>query len=143
VTWIACSRLGRSRVPAALLVAAAVFSHWLLDALVHHPELPLVGSASRAVGLGLWGNMPVALALEAAIVVVGLCLFLFGSPHSRRRAIGLAVVSLAILAFTVVGMTVAPPPPSAIAMAASSLASLAGVSGLYSWLGVAVGERRA
>lgn len=122
-------------IRAAGLVVAAVFSHWLLDALVHAPELPLAGDDSMKVGLGLWQHMPVALASEAAIAVAGLYLFLSGSALSRARKIALTVLTLSILAFTIVGMTVAPPPPSALAMAASSLAIIVIVCALFGWLG--------
>ena len=43
-----------------VLVAVAVFSHWLLDALFHVAELPVAGIDSMKVGLGLWQSMPVA-----------------------------------------------------------------------------------
>lgn len=124
-----------SRGRTAILVAAAVFSHWILDALVHQPEMRLAGSASSAVGLALWDNLPLALALEAGIVVIGVILFLRGSRLSRHKAAALAALSLALLVFTVLGMTLAPPPPSAQAMAASSLVTLAVVCALVAWLG--------
>ncbi len=127
--------LGMTPWRIAVLVAAAVFSHWLLDALVHLPELPLAGAGSPRVGLGLWQAMPVALLVEAGIVAVGLWLFLPGSTLSRGRSIGLAVLSLALLAFTILGMTIAPPPPSAQAMAGSSLVTLVAVCLLACWLG--------
>jgi hypothetical protein len=126
---------GARAVRPALLVAAAVFSHWLLDALVHRPELPLAGAASAAFGLGLWDRLPLALALEAALVVGGIWAFLAGDGLARGRRAGLALLSLVLLAFTVAGMTVAPPPPSARAMAGSSLAMLVLVCGVYAWLG--------
>ena len=129
------ARLGMTPWRIAVLVAAAVFSHWLLDALVHLPELPLAGADSPRVGLGLWQAMPVALLVEAGIVAVGLWLFLPGSTLSRGRSIGLAVLSLALLAFTILGMTIAPPPPSAQAMAGSSLVTLVAVCLLACWLG--------
>lgn len=129
------ARLGMTPWRIAVLVAAAVFSHWLLDALVHLPELPLAGAGSPTVGLGLWQAMPVALLVEAGIVAVGLWLFLPGSTLSRGRSIGLAVLSLALLAFTILGMTIAPPPPSAQAMAGSSLVTLVAVCLLACWLG--------
>ena len=118
----------------ALLVAGAVFSHWLLDALVHRPEMPLAGSGSPMVGLALWDTMPLALSVEAAIVAAGLALFLPGSRLPRGRSITLVLVTLVLLAFTVAGMTIAPPPPSALAMAGSSLAAIAVVCALFCWL---------
>jgi len=129
------TRLEAARTRAAALVAAAVFSHWLLDALVHVPELPVAGADSMKVGLGLWTSMPVALIAEAIIAVAGLSLFLSGAGLSRAKKLGLAVLCLVVLASTVVGMTVAPPPPSVNAMAATSLLTIAVVCALAGWLG--------
>ena len=134
-TFLWYPHLVQSKARAAALVAAAVFSHWLLDALVHAPELPIAGAGSAKVGLGLWNTMPAAIAVEAFIAVAGLYLFVSGASMSRARKVGLAVLCLLILAFTVAGMTVAPPPPSAAAMAASSLATLAAICVLAGWLG--------
>jgi hypothetical protein len=128
-------RLGAAKWRAAALVAAAVFSHWLLDALVHRPELPLLGARSTTVGLALWSNLPVALAVEGAIAAIGLLLFVRNASLRRGRSVALGALGLVVLAFTVLGMTIAPPPPSALAMAASSLATLVVVCGLVAWLG--------
>ncbi|WP_372528656.1 hypothetical protein [Piscinibacter sp.] len=128
-------RLKAARLHAATLVAAAVFSHWLLDALVHAPELPVAGASSMKVGLGLWHIMPVALTVEGLIAAAGFCLFVSGAGLAPPKKLGLAVLALLILAFTVVGMTVAPPPPSVAAMAVSSLATIAAVCVLAGWLG--------
>ena len=132
--WVAYARLGPARVRAAMLVAVAVFSHWLLDVVVHRAELPLGGATSQAVGFALWDRMSIALSVEAAIVVLGMVLFIPGSGLPRTRSVALAALSLVILAFTVVGMTLAPPPPSALAMAGSSLLTLLVVCALFAWL---------
>ncbi len=134
-TYLWYPRLKQAKVRAAVLVAAAVFSHWLLDALVHQPELPIAGTGSMKVGLGLWHSMPVALAVEAFIAMAGLYLFVSGARLSRARKVWFSMLSLLILALTVVGMTVAPPPPSVVAMAASSLGTIAVVCVLAWWLG--------
>jgi hypothetical protein len=134
-TFLFRPRLKEATPRAAALVAAAVFSHWLLDALVHAPEMPLAGAGSMKIGLGLWNTMPAALALEAFIVVAGLFLFLSGAGLTRAKKGGLAALCLLVLGFTVAGMTVAPPPPSVVAMAASSLATIILVSALAGWLG--------
>jgi hypothetical protein len=128
-------RLKVAKVRAAALIAAAVFSHWLLDALVHVPELPVAGIDSMKVGLGLWQSMPVGLAVEALIAVAGLYLFVSGASLSRAKKYGLIALTLLTLAFTIVGMTVAPPPPSVIAMAVSSLVMIIVVCVLIGWLG--------
>jgi hypothetical protein len=83
----------------------------------------------------LWHDMTLALTLEGAIVVAGLYLFLSGSKLPRARSVALALLSLLVMAFTAIGMTIAPAPPSPMAMAGSSLATLAVVCGLAYWLG--------
>ena len=143
VLWSAAAALAAAaavplrgmRGRAAALVAAAVFSHWLLDALVHRRELPLAGAGSPRLGLALWDDMPIALLVEAVVVVVGLVLFLPGSALTRGGKLALAAFGLGVLAFTVLGMTVAPPPPSVAAMAGSSLAAVVAVCVLAWWLG--------
>lgn len=118
----------------AAWIGAAVLSHWVLDVIVHRPELPLAGSGSIGLGLGLWQRMPIALLLESAILVLGLWLFLSASALSTPRKLGVAAIALAVGAFTVLGMTVAPAPPSAAAMAGSSLATIALLSALFGWV---------
>jgi hypothetical protein len=129
------SRLHHARLRIAAFVSAAVFSHWLLDALVHAPELPIAGANSAKVGLWLWQDMPLALTVEACIAVAGLCFFVFGSSLSPAKKLWLSALSLLTVASTVVGMTVAPAPPSVVAMAASSLITIVVVSALAGWLG--------
>lgn len=128
-------RLEEAKFRAAALIAAAVFSHWLLDALVHAPELPIMGTSSVKVGLGLWQTMPAALVTEAFIAAAGLYLFVSGASLSRAKKLWLTVLCFVVLAFTVVGMTVAPPPPSVITMAVTSLLTIAVVCALAGWLG--------
>jgi hypothetical protein len=115
------------------LLALAVLSHWVLDAMVHRRELPLAGPASPAMGLGLWNHLPLALLLEAAIVVVGV--FLFVSGVGRRKPTALVLLTVVAMVFTAMGMTVAPAPPSAKAMASGSLATLVFVCALAGWCG--------
>jgi hypothetical protein len=134
-TYVLYPRLTGATFRAAYLVAAAVFSHWLLDALVHIPELPVAGAGSLKLGLGLWQSMPVALVVEAIIAAAGLYLFLSGAVLSRANKLGLSALCLAVLAFTVIGMTVAPPPPSINTMAISSLITIIIVCAIAGWLG--------
>ncbi len=141
--FLLCPRRREARWRASVLAAAVVFSHWLLDALVHRPELPLGGAMSPTVGVGLWNDLPVALALESALVAAGGYVFFPAPGLSRAKQAGIGVLSLLILAFTIAGMTVAPPPPSAMAMAASSLVTIVLVVLLIGWLGKGSHRRRA
>lgn len=58
----------------ALVLAAVSFSHWALDLLVHHGDMPLLpGNAGHfpKLGLGLWSHPPVVIAMELALVLAG------------------------------------------------------------------------
>ena len=44
------------RVAVFSIVAGAVFSHWLLDLVVHVEDLPLIGNSMK-VGFGLWRHV--------------------------------------------------------------------------------------
>lgn len=66
---------GRSK-KVALVIALAVASHWLLDLVVHTPDLPLSSDASHKLGFGLWNNAPLTFGLEAILLVAGLVLYL-------------------------------------------------------------------
>jgi hypothetical protein len=135
VIYLWYPHLKEKKLRAAAFVALAVFSHWVLDDLVHVAGLPLAGAGSPKIGLGLWKNMPIGLTVEGFILVAGLGLFLSGSALSPARKLWLTVLALVTLIFTVVGMTVAPPPPSVTAMAASSVVTVLVVSGLAGWIG--------
>jgi hypothetical protein len=128
-------RLFATRDPggkAAFLVALAVLSHWLLDFLVHRPDLPLYDNTAK-VGLGLW-NVPVAaLVLEAAILFGGMWLYFGGNPSRRLRMVVFGLVMLAIQAYVFFG----PPPVSDGAAAWTALAAYAVFAAVVSRLGAA------
>ena len=80
--------LGKSeRAPrgrGALLLGAGVFSHWLLDLLVHRPDLPILPRGPY-VGLGLWNSIA-ELWIEGALYVAGIAIYLRATR--ARDAIG-------------------------------------------------------
>ncbi|WP_374532774.1 hypothetical protein [Phenylobacterium sp.] len=75
------ARLARLPWVAAIAIAATVFSHWLLDLLVHRPDLELWFGGTK-VGLGLW-NYPVP---EQAVEIGLLGLAAAAWAWSRGRA---------------------------------------------------------
>lgn len=62
-------------VRGALLVGVLVLSHWLLDAIVHIPDLPLAPGSSILVGMGLWQSKLATLAVEIPIFTAGVWLY--------------------------------------------------------------------
>ncbi len=102
---------------AALVVAALVVSHWLLDLLVHRPDLPLVPGTSRLVGLGAWSSLPLTLAIEVPIFLSGVWLYarttVAKNGRGRWGLWGLVAFLLVIYAGNLLG----DPPPSVAAIA--------------------------
>jgi len=63
----------------ASVVGLVVFSHWLLDLIVHLPDLPLFFEGSPKVGLGLWGGGPgliLSCILEFVMLGAGIAFYL-------------------------------------------------------------------
>ena len=58
----------RPLVGTSSLIAAVVFSHWLLDLVVHQPDLPLYDDTDK-VGLGLWDYPVIALIVEILLLL--------------------------------------------------------------------------
>jgi len=65
---------GEKRGATFLLVAAAVFSHWILDLVVHTPDLPLYDNTAK-VGFGLWRHVVFSFPLEIGLLLAGAWLY--------------------------------------------------------------------
>jgi membrane-bound metal-dependent hydrolase YbcI (DUF457 family) len=100
----------------AVWIAIGVSSHWLLDFVTHRPDMPLWPGGPK-VGLGLWNSTFRTIAVEEAMIAVGLWIYV--AHTSPRDRIGLwgfvafVVFTLAIYALSIVG----PPPKDASAVA--------------------------
>lgn len=134
VAWLAWRRPGGRRT-AALVVAAAVFSHFVCDWIEHVPELPVAGVDSAKLGLGLWNYLGVALALEAALVVVGLLLYLSSARDvGRLGSWGVAVLMLLLTPLAIFGQATAAAPPQPAPLAVGWIAQAVLLAGLAFWL---------
>jgi hypothetical protein len=64
--------------PASAAIGLVVFSHWVLDFIVHGPDLPLFFSNSPKVGFGLWMSGPglvISAILELVILAGGIAIY--------------------------------------------------------------------
>jgi len=101
VYWVICSRYGcHYRKSAALIVGLAVFSHWILDFIAHPRDLPIYDNEWK-VGLGMWDYRDPEFALEIALVVSGIIVYLTRNVLSAARktaviAFGVALVVVQI-----------------------------------------------
>lgn len=119
--WLA----SRSRT-AALLGGAVVLSHWLLDLLVHVPDLTIAGNPPK-LGMGLWNYPAVEMPLELAITFGALWLYVRARRPAPIRVVVLAALLLAFQGFNWFG-PVEPevtPATSVLAFVAYGLVTLA------------------
>jgi len=105
---------------AAVIVGAAVFSHWVLDWVVHRPDLPLYGNACK-VGLRLWNYPAFAFLLELGILFGGVYRYV-KRTQSLSRLDRYGMVSFGSLMLVVQSILfLGPPPPSGNAAAVAAL----------------------
>ena len=116
----------------ALIVAALVLSHWVLDWITHRPDMPINVSDGQKVGLGLWYSLPATAVVELAMLAIGLWLYV-STTRARDKVGKWGFWSLvAILGFIFVVNLFAPPPPSVAAIAYSGLIGAA-VFFVWAW----------
>jgi hypothetical protein len=111
-------RMLRPYTRGAFVLGAAVCSHWLLDWLVHRPDLPLYPGNSPVLGLGLWASLPATIGLELLIFGVGLWLYCRSTEAIDSRGNwGLWGLVLFLLLISGADLAGGDPPPSVNALA--------------------------
>ncbi|CAM4318731.1 metal-dependent hydrolase [Paenibacillus tarimensis] len=97
---------GRS---SGLVIGGTVFSHWLLDLLVHRPDIPILPGnigGLPLLGIGLWRWPVISITVEALLVLIGVVLY-FWSAVKRSESDGVSHTAgkgRALLAGSVVGL---------------------------------------
>jgi len=106
----------------AVAVAILVVSHWVLDVIVHRPDLPLSLGGQTRVGFGLWNSVVGTLLVELGFYAVGLFIYL-RSTEARDRVgrYGFWALVLILLAIFL-GDAFGPPPTNERALATLALA---------------------
>jgi hypothetical protein len=98
----------------ALVIWLGVVSHWVMDYIVHRPDLPLSAGATRLVGMGLWTHRWWAIAVELILFAAGVWLYLRQTRAKDKIGeyacwgfIGVLLLAYGLAAF-------GPPPPASI-----------------------------
>jgi hypothetical protein len=101
----------------AIVVGLVVFSHWILDLVVHRPDLPLAFGGGPYFGFGLWNYPAATLLIEMAMYVGGIVLYAKATaPKDRIGSRGLWVL-VALLGVIYLANVLGPPPPDVEAIA--------------------------
>ena len=114
--------LRRSRPSVGVVLAFVVVSHWVLDALSHGPDMPVLIGGSLRVGLGLWNSYVATVLVEGLLFVAGLAIYVRSTTAVDRTG-SVALWTLAVFLVMIYAANLAgPPPPSGMAAAWSALA---------------------
>lgn len=96
----------------AIVAGICVVSHWVLDFIVHRPDLPLFPGGGPKLGLGLW-NVPLAtIGIESAMFAIAI--LIYRDTTKPRDGIGSFVfwAFVAVLAAIYIVNASGTPPPN-------------------------------
>jgi membrane-bound metal-dependent hydrolase YbcI (DUF457 family) len=104
----------------AMVVGGLVVSHWVLDFVMHRPDLPLWPGSER-YGLGLWNSLPATLVIEFVLLLAGIVLYVRARPARDRIGKWALAAMAGFLIMIFVGNLFSPPPPNQTAVGLLSL----------------------
>jgi len=109
LAMVAARRIWRAGLGRAAIVGAVVFSHWLLDLAVHHPDLAILPGRGPKLGLSLWDLGMGEYAIEVSLLTVAALALAW-----RERSAAAAGAFAAIGALMMVGSVVTKPGTAAV-----------------------------
>ncbi|SPE28426.1 conserved membrane hypothetical protein [Burkholderiales bacterium] len=114
------ARRGRKAIGAAI-VSALVFSHWLLDLVVHRHDLGVLDDEPHKLGFGLWDRPMIEMPLEIGLVLAGFVLY--AASTRARGASGRWWMWSALVVLLILQCInwFAPPPQGAVAFSGLGL----------------------
>lgn len=108
----------------SIVIWLGVVSHWVMDFIVHRPDLPLY-SGGRLFGLGLWNYRGVTIGIELALLVLGVFLYL-GQTRAKDWIGDYVFWAFILFLLAAYGAATFGPPPRSVKMLA--------ISTLFAWL---------
>jgi hypothetical protein len=108
-----------------IVVALAAFSHWILDLIVHAPDLWIYDGVK--LGFGLWRWLWISLPLELIVLFGGAWLYTSYVPARRGGNVWLWIFAGAMAAVEIYAVF-GPPPATPAAEAQTALAAYAALA---------------
>jgi len=116
---LACIKTGKRE---AVILGLLVFSHWVLDAISHRPDLPLWPGSGTLIGFGLWNSVPATMIVEGAMFAAGVWIYARSAPSRDRTGTWAFRGLVGFLALAYLGNVFGPPPPNVQAIAIAGIA---------------------
>ncbi len=105
------AKSGSKKSRVALIMGSAVLSHFFLDVIVHRPDLPLFGSDSYKIGLGLWNYVFASYIVEGLIFLGGLWIYLKSTTGATFVGkYGMIIFAVFLLMVNMLNLFGSPPP---------------------------------
>jgi len=105
----------------AIVVGGGVLSHWLLDAIVHRPDLPLYPGSSTMIGFGLWNSIPGILLVELLLYIIGVRIYWETTRAIDKIGTFGFWLFAAVLLLIYIGNIIGPPPENVNMLAGVAL----------------------
>jgi membrane-bound metal-dependent hydrolase YbcI (DUF457 family) len=104
--------LNRRYPRGAVVLFAAVMTHWLLDWISHRPDMSLWPGAHRYFGLGLWTSIPATILIEGGFWLFAVIVYARGTHPKTRTGIYVYWIVVVVLTLAWYNNIAGPPPPN-------------------------------
>jgi hypothetical protein len=116
------------------VIAIGIFSHYILDLIVHIPDLPVTFTGSTKIGLGLWNYYWPSIGLEMLFLFGGLWIYLKSTKGITFGGKYGSIILAVFLAIMQVMSTLKAPPDNPRMIAGTSLLLNLAIAGIAFWL---------
>jgi hypothetical protein len=118
LSLVTIARIAKVQASAWTLLAALVLSHWALDVVTHAPDMPIWPGDGPKVGLSLWNSIPATFAIEGAMWVAGIVIYMNTLARKNQRPGWLfwAFVIVCTVMFASLPYTAPPPTVRGVAL---------------------------
>jgi hypothetical protein len=115
----------RKNIKSALILGLLVISHWVLDLIVHIPDLPLSPWSNYKVGFGVWNSVPATIIVECAFFAAGIFLYSRTTKAlNKKGSIGLWSLIIFLIIMYFLSLSSTPPADEKVI----------GISGFSQWI---------
>ena len=109
--------LVKKNLRVSIVLGALVLSHWVLDLVVHIPDLQMIPGVGTRVGFGLWNSIVWTIIVESLIFIGGVFLYVKSTKAKNLRGNIVFWSLMGFLALAYIMNLNGPPPPSVRALA--------------------------
>lgn len=97
----------------SIILGVFVVGHWVLDFLVHIPDLPIFPGSELKVGLGLWNSFTATIILEGLIFGIGIYLY-YKVTKTKNKTGTYSLIGLVVFLILIYISNLFGPPPDSV-----------------------------